>query len=264
MRSFEELGELEESSPPALCATVPGQAQAGADGAGWAITPAKPWEQGGAGAGRARVRVLVAEHESMRAGLRLALEGEVELCAEVGDREQAIRAAKREQPDVCVVGGELGGDGLGAVRGICRAAPAAAVIVLACGDDSDEMLDFVRAGATGYVPAGLDLASLRRVVAAAAAREAVIPRAMVLDLLLELRHVGSRDGLTARESQVLGMMRRGHATAQIAERLQIAPVTVRRHVSDLVRKLGVEGRSALLTSPSAGRSSRELPASRPS
>lgn len=57
--------------------------------------------------------------------------------------------------------------------------------------------------------------------------------------------VAHDDGLTGRESQVLGMVRRGHTTAAIADRLEIAPVTVRRHISELVHKLGVEDRSAL-------------------
>jgi DNA-binding CsgD family transcriptional regulator len=41
------------------------------------------------------------------------------------------------------------------------------------------------------------------------------------------------------------LLRRGHSTAAIAQRLGITPTTVRRHISDLVHKLGVEGRSAL-------------------
>jgi DNA-binding NarL/FixJ family response regulator len=91
-----------------------------------------------------------------------------------------------------------------------------------------------------------------------AANEAVVPRSMVLELLLELRGGGGgADALTARESQVLGMLRRGHKTAEIAERLSIAPVTVRRHISELVRKLGVEDRAALTAAvpaaPSGGR-----------
>ena len=66
---------------------------------------------------------------------------------------------------------------------------------------------------------------------------------MVLELLLELRGGGpGTDALTAREAQVLGMLRRGHTTAEIGEQLAIAPVTVRRQISQLVRKLGVEDR----------------------
>jgi DNA-binding NarL/FixJ family response regulator len=125
--------------------------------------------------------------------------------------------------------------------------------VLALENDADHLLECVRAGAVGYVPGALDAERLNRVVMAAAAGEAVVPRSMVLELVLELRGGGTgAEALTGRESQVLGMLRRGHRTADIAERLAIAPVTVRRHVSELVRKLGVENRAALSASGVSG------------
>jgi DNA-binding NarL/FixJ family response regulator len=177
----------------------------------------------------------------------MALGSEMEVCAEASDAQQAIRAAKRERPDVCLVGREIPGDGLVAVRGICRAAPRAAVIVLAQARDVDDLLESVRAGALGYVPGALDAERLNRVIKAIAANEAVVPRSMILELLLELRVRGTgSDALTPRESQVLRMLRRGFNTAAIAERLEIAPITVRRHISELVRKLGVENRAGLL------------------
>jgi two-component system, NarL family, response regulator LiaR len=181
----------------------------------------------------------------------MALDEGVEVCAEAGDAAGAIRAAKLQQPDVCLVGEELESDTIGTVRGICRAAPAAAVIVLATGENVEDLLDCVRAGAVGYVPGPVNPERLRRIVAAAA-HEAIVPRSMVLELLLELRSTGNgAEGLSSRESQVLGMLRRGQSTAEIAQRLQIAPVTVRRHISELVHKLGVENRSAL-SAPPAG------------
>lgn len=179
----------------------------------------------------------------------MALEGTVEICAEVDDAERAIRAAKREQPDICLVWRELPGDGLAAVRGICRAAPRAAVLVLAEVTDPEDMLGVVRAGAIGYVSAGLSAQVLRRMVSAISANEAVVPRSMVLELMLELRADGAGAvALTARESQVLGMLRRGNSTSEIAERLKITPITVRRHISGLVSKLGVPDRAALISS----------------
>jgi DNA-binding NarL/FixJ family response regulator len=210
-----------------------------------------------------RVRLLIVDHAATRTGIRMALEGEVEICAEAGDTEQAIRAAKREQPDVCLVGRQIPGDALLAVRGICRAAPAAAVVMLTETRDVDDLLEAVRAGATGYVPGPVDAGRLRRIVRAVAAREAVVPRSLVLELMLELRgsDAGS-DGLTGRESQVLGMLRRGHTTAVIAERLQIAPVTVRRHISELVHKLGVEGRAALTGTGAGSTPGRQQPPDR--
>jgi DNA-binding NarL/FixJ family response regulator len=181
-------------------------------------------------------------------GIRLGLDGEVEICAEAETAEQAIRSAKLQQPDVCLIGREICGERLTAVRGVCRAAPHSAVVVLAPIPDDDDLLDAVRAGAVGYVPGALDAARLRTIIQAVAADEAVVPRDMVLTLLVELRGggVGGADALTGREAQVLGMLRRGHTTAGIARRLEIAPVTVRRHISGLVRKLGVEDRSALI------------------
>jgi DNA-binding NarL/FixJ family response regulator len=200
-----------------------------------------------------RVKLLIADRAPTRLGIRMALNGEVEVCAEADNAEQAIRAAKREQPNVCLVAREICGDGLTAIRGICRAAPGAAVVVLASDPDEDDLLDAVRAGAVGYVPGSPDSNRLRRILRAVAANEAAIPRSMVMELVMELRGGGGgADILTSRESQVLGMLRRGHTTATIAKRLQIAPVTVRRHISELVHKLGVEDRSALVGGGAAG------------
>jgi DNA-binding NarL/FixJ family response regulator len=193
-----------------------------------------------------RPRLLIADRAPTRVGIRMALNGAIEVCAEADDAEQAIRAAKRVQPDLCLIGDHVAGEGLAAIRGVTRAAPRCAVVVLAQAHDVDYLLECVRAGAVGFVPGPLDADHLNRVVKAAANNEAVVPRSMVLELVLELRGSGTgADSLTSRESQVLGMLRRGHRTTEIAERLAIAPVTVRRHVSELVRKLGVENRAAL-------------------
>ena len=170
---------------------------------------------------------------------------DTEVCAEASSGQEAIRAAKREQPDLCLVGRELCGDRLRVVQAICRAAPRAAVVILAEDHDIDDFLDSIRAGAIGYVPEAVDAERLRLVVRAIAAREAVVPRSMVLELVLQLQR--NRDGLTARECQVCALLRSGHTT-EIARRLDISSITVRRHISDLVHKLGVEDRAAL-TSP---------------
>ncbi len=196
------------------------------------------------------MRLLIVDNPATRLGIRMALGGTVEVCAEADDAESAIRAAKREQPEACLLAREIAGDWVGAVRGICRAAPNAAVVVLAQVQDADDLLRSVRAGAVGYVPGVLDAAALHRIIAAVAAQEAVVPRSLAMELVLELR-AGGAGGLTIRESQVLGMLRRGHTTAAIAEQLEITPVTVRRHISELVHKLGVENRSALRT-PNGG------------
>lgn len=195
----------------------------------------------------ARPTLLIVDNDATRAGIRIALENEVDVCAEAADGETAIRTAARSQPELCLVGSEIPGGGVSAVRGICRAAPRCAVVLLAPRRDVDELIDAVRAGAVGYVPGTCVADGLRRVIRAIAGSEAVVPRSMVLEVLQELRGVDPGVGLSTRESQVLGMLRRGHSTAEIATRIEIAPVTVRRHISELVHKFGVTSRSDLLT-----------------
>lgn len=195
-------------------------------------------------------RLLIVDREATRAGIRMALEGEVLVCGEADDAERAIRTAMRHQPDVCLVSGDIAGGAVAAVRGICRAAPNTAVVVLGQEDDVDGLLDAVRAGAVGFVPGAPNAESLRRVVRAVAASEAAVPRAMVSELLREVRYAGTGNGgLSSRESQVLRLLRRGRTTGEIARALKIAPVTVRRHISELVNKLGVADRSALVGEP---------------
>ena len=101
-----------------------------------------------------------------------------------------------------------------AVRGVRNTTPGVAVIVLTEKQDIDDLLAVVRAGAIGYLPVASDPELLHRVVHAAASGEAVISRSLVVDLIRELHGtVQGFDGLTAREAQVLGMLRRGRSTA---------------------------------------------------
>jgi two-component system nitrate/nitrite response regulator NarL len=194
-------------------------------------------------------RLLIVDYGPTRMGVRMALAGTVAICAEAADAEAAILAAEREQPDICIVGLEIPGGGVAAIKGIAKVAPDSSVVVLAAGNNSDDLLACVRAGAVGFVPGSFDGAQLQRVVQAVLAHEAAVPRSMVRELVLELRNsiAPGADGLSSRETQVLNMVRRGHTTAVIARELEISPVTVRRHISMLVSKLGVPSRRALLS-----------------
>ena len=120
------------------------------------------------------------------------------------------------------------------------------MIALAPSPEADDLLECVDAGAVGYLPASTSAASLRRAIAAVNEGEAVVPRAMVLVLVRELQRATGDDGLTARETQVLDLLRRGSSTGAIADRLGISSVTVRRHISASMHKLGAEDRSGLI------------------
>ncbi len=177
----------------------------------------------------------------------MALDGFATVCAEAGDRAGAVRGAASSRPDVCLIGRSLVGGGIEAVREISQAGSGASVVVLADSQEVDDLLLALRAGAIGYLPVDFEPEQLRRVIAAVRSEEAAIPRTMVMDLVDEIRSFerATSGPLTLREMQVLTMLRRGDSTARIAQGLSISPVTVRRHISELVHKAGVRGREEL-------------------
>jgi DNA-binding NarL/FixJ family response regulator len=195
-------------------------------------------------------QVLVADSAPTRLGVRMALKGVASVCAEAANIDDAVREARRSEPDVCLVGQLLPGGGVEAVRRLSEAVPEAAVVLLACTDDPSDMLAAVRAGALGYIPADVGAAQLRRVVRAVNANEAAVPRSMVRDLVDQLREPArpSDERLTLRQAQILGLLRRGDSTAEIAAHLGISAVTVRRHISALAQKIGATDRGELIAS----------------
>jgi len=203
-----------------------------------------------------RTHVLIAaERLPTRVGLRLALEPEAR-CTEAADADSAVDAAVRERPDVCLLGLDASGQALRAANEIASRVPSAAVILLTNRLDEDEFMAAVRVGASGYLTNTVDPARLPYVVQGALRGEPAVPRKFVSRLLDELRtreHRRSvvlegmgRVALTAREWDVVELLLRSATTAEIAEELGVAPVTVRRHLGSVERKLGVSTRAEVV------------------
>jgi len=205
----------------------------------------------------AKARVLIAaDHVATRTGVRLAL-GDAADCSEAVDAVAAVAAAVRDQPDVCVVDFDPPRRTIRTAAEITAKVPGASVVMMTRRIDEEEFIAAVRAGAIGYLPEGVDPARLPHVIRSLMRGEAAVPRAFVPRLMDELRgregrrrhlelHERGSVGLTAREWDVVELLRKGLSTRSIAELLGISAVTVRRHVSALHRKLGVQSRAELL------------------
>lgn len=209
-----------------------------------------------------RTHVLIAaERLPTRIGLRLALEPEAR-CTEATDADSAVDAAVRDRPDVCLL--ELGpsGQSLRVVNEIVSKVPSAAVILLTNEPSEEEFMAAVRAGASGYLTQSLDPERLPHVVAGAIRGEPAVPRKFVSRLLDEMRTRERRrsvvlDGrgrvaLTTREWEVVDLLLRSASTSEIAAQLGVAPVTVRRHLGSVERKLGVATRAEVVELLTAG------------
>ena len=203
------------------------------------------------------IRVLLATHDApMRTGIRLALEAEnLEICDEPVDATAAIELAARERPDLCLIDEEIPGGAIVAVDAIYRRSPDCKLVILTSSEEPKSLFAAVRAGASGYARKDLDPSRLAATLRGVVAGEAALSRRLTFRVLENLRtrergrSAPTKPGgpsMTDRELEVLELMAEGLRTSEISEQLMIAEVTVRRHVSSAVTKLGVVDRSAAI------------------
>ena|SRR5688572_24910130 len=201
------------------------------------------------------VRVLLADdHPLVRLGIRLALGEKFEICAEADNAEEAVAAALREKPHICLLDVGMPGNGIQAAARIAAQLPEVAIVMISASDDHDTLLAAVRAGAVGYLRKESDLTRLPEVLLGVLDGEAAVPRTVTARLLGELRRPGVRHlrhgsraagNLTSREADVLELVLEGLSTSEIGRRLFLAPPTVRSHVAAVMRKFEVRDRAAL-------------------
>jgi DNA-binding NarL/FixJ family response regulator len=188
--------------------------------------------------------------------VRMALmRGGFEVLAEAADRDDAVEAVLRERPDICLLDINMPGGGIEAAAILAQTAPATAVVMLTVSESPDDLLSALRSGAKGYLPKDTSPDRLPAALYGVLKGEAALPRTLVGRVLHEFRRLPTPaeslvqvDGveLTARESEILRMLGTGLSTIQISERLSLSPITVRRHISAGVAKLGAADRDAAM------------------
>lgn len=203
------------------------------------------------------VRVLIADdHPPTRAGVRSSLEcsGEFVVVAEAATAGQAVEAASLLRPEVALLDIHMPGNGISAAREIAVSSPSTRIVMLTVSRDDADLFDALRAGASGYLLKDIDPGRLGHALQGVIDGEAALPRGLVARLVEEFRTRDARsarvDGplakLTDREWETLDLMRQGLSTGEIAARLFVTPVTVRSHVSAILRKLRVSTREAAI------------------
>jgi DNA-binding NarL/FixJ family response regulator len=203
-----------------------------------------------------RTLVLADDHPAIRLGVRMAVtRGGFEVLAEAADRDGAVQAVLRERPDICLLDVYMPGGGIEAATILGQVAPATAVVMLTVSESPIDMLAALRAGAKGYLLKDTSPERLPAALAGVLDGEAAVPRALLGRILPEFRRIPESDAapllvdgveLSARESEVLRLLRSGLSTIEIGERLSLSPITVRRHISAGVAKLGVSDRDEAL------------------
>lgn len=198
--------------------------------------------------------VLVADDDAAhRRGVRDALEADgFVVAAEAADADTAISATTRLRPDIVLLEIELPGDGLAAVGRIAKASPKTLIVVLSRSERPEDVVTALTRGASGYLLKGISGERLASTLRSAYDGEPPLSRSLVPHVVEEIRRGSERrlllpNGtvtLTPREWEVGELLRERRTTAEIADRLGVSPVTVRRHVGLLLQKLGADSREA--------------------
>lgn len=201
--------------------------------------------------------MLADDHAATRLGVRLALEDAgFRVVAEAADAREAVDAALEHRPDLCLLDVYMPGLGIAAAAELAEALPDMPVVMLSVSDTDEDLFEALRAGACGYLLKDTDPQRLPHALRAVLNGEAPLPRVLTARLITEFRRHGKQrrlldaDGglvmLSERESEVLELLRTELTTKQVAHRMGISPITVRRFVSDILKKLRVPDRGAAL------------------
>lgn len=191
--------------------------------------------------------LLVDDHHLVRAGLAGLLDsaGDLQVVGQAVDGRQALELATELNPDVVLMDLSMPVlDGVEATRRLLAANPAAKVVVLTSFSDQPRVADALAAGAVGYLLKDCEPRDLLAAVRAAARGHAPLDPRVARALLPSAGPARPADGLSAREQQVLRLVTKGLANKQIARYLGISESTVKAHISNVFRRIGVADRTS--------------------
>ncbi|WP_037669016.1 response regulator transcription factor [Streptomyces griseus] len=211
------------------------------------------------------IRVLLADDQALlRSAFRVLVDSEpdMEVVGEASDGEEAVLLAKRERADVVLMDIRMPGtDGLAATR-LISADPALAhvrVVILTTFEVDDYVVRSLRAGASGFLGKGSEPEELLNAIRVAAGGEALLSPAATKGLIARFLAQGDAadddrdparaerlETLTVREREVLVQVAGGLSNDEIAERLEVSPLTVKTHVNRAMAKLGARDRAQLV------------------
>ena len=189
--------------------------------------------------------MLVDDHDLVRSGIKRILTdvGDIEVVAEAGSGEQAVRQARKIRPDVILMDLSMPGiGGMEATRKITRSMPDAKIIAVTIHEDEPFPARLLEAGAVGYLTKGCDVREIIDAIKSVYLGEQYLTPGVAQKLALSFvnhRDKAPLEELTQRETQVMLMIVKGEPNKRISEKLCLSPKTTSTYRYRLFEKLGV-------------------------
>ena len=202
------------------------------------------------------VRVLVVDdHPLFRQGVvaTLANAPDFDVVGEASTAAEAVHLATITRPDLVLLDvGLPDGSGVEVISALARELPGVKIAMLTVADDSDTVMEALKAGAAGYLLKGVSGAELIAAVKEVYAGHPYASPPVAMRVLSDVARAGRTPGadLTERERSVLDLLAQGLTNAEIARRLFLSEKTVKHHITVILQKLGVRNRveAALIAS----------------
>lgn len=203
--------------------------------------------------------LLIDDHTLFRSGVSALLQRQpdLEVVGEASDGVEGVKRAKQHLPDVVLLDLNMPGlSGLETLQLLVEDLPETAVVMLTVSEEADELTAAMRAGARGFLLKSIDADALVAAIRKAASGQPVITEHMTAKLVEQMRKPAqsasasgapgavraSGESLTARERDIVRELARGASNKEIARTLDLAESTVKIHVRNILRKLGLTSR----------------------
>jgi two-component system nitrate/nitrite response regulator NarL len=201
----------------------------------------------------AAIRVLlIDDHTLFRSGVKALLSRtpEFEVVGEAADGLDGVKRAKALRPDVILLDLHMPGTaGKDALKLLLEETPQAKVLMLTVSEDAEDLIETLRAGATGYLLKNINTETLLESIRRAAEGESVVSPQMTSKLVQGLKAstkaepiLAEKDKLSPREREILAFLAQGGSNKEIARHLSLAESTVKIHVQHILRKLNLSSR----------------------
>jgi DNA-binding NarL/FixJ family response regulator len=199
--------------------------------------------------------VIIDDHPMFRQGVSHSLNSDpgIQVVGEGATSEEALQLAQELLPDVLLLDISMPGGGLNAASCVAETCPVVRIGMLTVSENDDDVMQALKAGASGYILKGVSSTELNGIVRSLQRGEMYISPSLAARIIADSRaadaklplagtHSAASYDLTAREEQILNLIARGMSNREIGEALNIAEKTVKNYVTNVFQKLQVRNR----------------------